>query len=167
MGFKLNLTNDEIRSAQGNFEPVPAGTYGAKIFEAVQKKSKAGNEMYELNFKIVQGPAGINRKLKSWFVLSGKGLFKLVELNKATDFPYPDKNTPAGEFEFPDADEYLGKDVNLVIGVEDYNSVDDDGNDVVRQRNVVKNVRPYDEDKITTEEDLAEAAESDDSAFTL
>jgi hypothetical protein len=37
----------------------------------------------------------------------------------------------------------------------------------VRQRNVVRNVRPFDEDKITTEEDLAEAAESDDSAFTL
>lgn len=166
MGFKLNLTNDEISAAQGNFSALPAGTYGAKVFEAVQKKSKANNEMYELNFKIVEGPAGINRKIKSWFVLSGKGLFKLVELNKATDFPYPDKNTPAGEFEFPDADEYIGKDVNLVLAVETYNGVDGDGNDAELTRNVVKNVRAYDPDKITTAEDLEEGDE-DNSAFTL
>jgi hypothetical protein len=164
MGFKLNLTNDEIKNAQGNFEPVPAGTYGAQIFESVQKKSKAGNQMFEINYKLTEGPAGKGRKIKSWYVLSGKGLFKLVELNKATDFPYPDKNTPAGEFEFPDADEYLGKEVNLVLDVEDYASVDDDGNDTTRQRNVVKRVAAYDPDKITTAEDL-EGADEDESLF--
>lgn len=167
MGFKLNLTNDEIKNAQGgNFKPLPAGTYGAIVFESVQKNSKAGNPMFEINYKITEGPAGINRKIKSWYVLSGKGLFKLVELNKATDFPYPDKNTPAGEFEFPEADEYLGKEVNLVLDVEDYNGVDADGKDATLQRNVVKRVLPYDADAITTEEDAEDAA-VDASAFTL
>lgn len=163
MGFKLNLTNDEIKQAQGGFPTLPAGTYGAVIFENVQKKSKAGNEMFEVNYKITEGPAGVGRKIKSWYVLSGKGLFKLVELNKATDFPVPSKG---GEFELPDADEYLGKQVNIVLDVEEYASVDDDNNDVTRTRNVVKTVKPYDEDAITTEVDEEDEG-ADASAFTL
>lgn len=169
MGFKLNLTNDEIKQAQGGgFATLPAGTYGALVFENVQKKSKAGNEMFEVNFKITEGPAGVNRKIKSWFVLSGKGLFKIVELHKALGgadegFPIPDKS---GEYEFPEADEYLGKQVNIVLDVEEYASVDDDGNDVTRTRNTVKNVRVYDADKITTEDEL-EDDDADSSAFSL
>lgn len=169
MGFKLNLTNDEIKQAQGGgFPTLPAGTYGALIFENVQKKSKAGNQMFEVNFKITEGPAGINRKIKSWFVLSGKGLFKIVELHKALGaedggFPIPNKS---GEYEFPEADDYLGKQVNIVLDVEPWETVDEDGNDATRTRNTVKNVRAYDPDKITTEDEL-EDEDADASAFSL
>lgn len=199
MGFKVNLTNDEVKQAQGGgFSVLPAGIYGAQIFENVQKKSKnSNNEMFETNYKLIQGPAGLNRKIKAWYVLEGKGMFKIVELHKALGgedegFAIPSK---AGEYEFPDADEYLGKTVNLTIGVEDYNSVatqqDVDFNKtaeagtevlnsetgepvvkvdepVTKQRNVVKNARPYDEDEITTAEDLENAEEdAPASGFTL
>jgi hypothetical protein len=149
MGIKLNLTNDEIKSAQGGFPVLPAGVYGANIYSSELKNSKAGNPMYVIDFKITEGQAGIGRKQRSWFVLSPNALFSVIGLNKAVGFPYPTKDTPAGEFEFNDADDYVGKKVNIVLEVEDYESVDEDDNDVVKQRNVVKRVNAYDTDKVT------------------
>ena len=64
MGFKLNLTSDEIKKAQGgSFQPLPAGTYGAIVFDVAEKTSKAGNDMYEIDFKITEGPEGIGRRV--------------------------------------------------------------------------------------------------------
>lgn len=157
MAVTLNLTNDDIKAAQSTGpKPLEAGTYGAVIFESQLKESKAGNQMYVLDFKITDGPEGIGRKLKSWFVLKPDALFSLIALNKAVDFPYPTKDTAAGGFEFPDADEYLGKEVNLQITLEPYNSVDEDGEDIVAFRNNVKKVFKYDEAKISgaTSEDV-------------
>jgi len=151
MGIKLNLTNDEIKKAQssGNFEPLAAGVYGAVIYTSELKESKAGNPMYVIDFKITEGQEGIGRKQRSWFVLAPQALFSVIGLNKAVGFPYPTKDTPEGEFEFNDADDYLGKKVNIVLEVEPYESVDDDGNDVTKFRNVVKRVNAYDTDKVT------------------
>lgn len=151
MGIKLNLTNDEIKAAQssGSFPTLQAGTYGAVIYTSELKKSKAGNPMYVIDFKITEGPEGIGRKQRSWFVLAPQALFAVIGLNKAVGFPYPTKDTPAGEFEFNDPEDYVGKKVNIVLEVEPYESVDDEGNDVTKTRNVVKRVNAYDEDKIT------------------
>ena len=149
MGIRLNLTNDEIKSAQGGFPVLPAGVYGATIYSSELKQSKAGNPMYVIDFKITEGAAGIGRKQRSWFVLAPNALFSVIGLNKAVGFPYPTKDTPAGEFEFNDADDYVGKKVNIVLEVEDYESVDEDDNDVTKQRNVVKRVNAYDTDKVT------------------
>ena len=128
MGFKLNLTSDEIKNAQGGgFKPLPAGTYGASVYDVTEKTSKAGNDMYEIDFKITEGPEGIGRKQRGWFVVSGKALFSVVGLLKALDFPYPSKDTPEGEFEFPDGDEFLGREVNLKITQEAYETENEDG----------------------------------------
>lgn len=152
MGIKLNLTGEEIKQAQGDFTPLAEGTYGATIFDAKFKDSRAGNPMYELTFKITDGPEGIGRQIRGWFTLTAKALFKVVELNKAVGFPYPNKETPAGEFEFADADEYLGQKVNLLIIQEPYESVDDDGNDITAFRNNIKKVVKYNaDDAVATE----------------
>lgn len=192
MGFKLNLTNDEIKSAQGGFATLPKGTYAANIFSNTFKMSKATppNPMFEIEFKITQGQAGIGRKIRGWFVLTPKALFKVIELHKALGgadegFPYPDKNTDPGDFEFPETDEYLGKPVNIVIDVENYASVangDDvlngvlnsdteqpvkaEGEPVTKTRNTLKYVRAYDEDTLTSEDDEGTAA-GGDIAFSL
>lgn len=159
MGFKLNLTSDEIKSAQGGgFQPLPAGTYGAIVYDVTEKQSKAGNDMYEIDFKITEGPAGINRKQRGWFVVSGKALFAVVGLLKALDFPYPTKETPAGEFEFPDGDEFLGREVNIKIDQEAYETEDDEGKTVTAYRNTLKRVFAYDPDRIDVAEDDAEEA---------
>lgn len=163
MGFRLNLTNDEIKAAQGNnFAALPKGTYGAVIFSNTFGLSKSSNNpMFTIDFKITEGQAGIGRKIRGWFSLTGKALFKVVELHKAIDFPFPDKNTPAGEFEFPETDEYLGKEVNIVIDVEEYTTDEDDanGDPIKATRNTFKYVRPYDADKHTVagDEDGTEA----------
>lgn len=151
MGFKLNLNNDEIKAAQSTgFPALAAGTYGAVIYTAVQKKSKSGNEMFEIDFKITDGPEGIGRKQRGWFVLAPQALFAVVGLNKAVGFPVPSKDTVTdGAFEFAEADEYVGQKVNIVLEVQDYESVDDDGNDVTKQQNNVKRVSKYDPDKHT------------------
>ena len=161
MGFKLNLTNDEIKTAQGGgFKPLPEGVYGAIVFDVKEKQSKAGNDMYEIDFKITEGPEGIGRKIRSWFTVSGKALFSYVGLAKATGKPYPDKTTEAGEFEFPDGDEFLGDEVNLKIVQEAYETEDDDGEVVTAYRNTIKRVFAYDPDKITTEIDDEDAPAS-------
>ena len=150
MGFKLNLTNDEIKNAQGGgFKPLPEGVYGAIIFEAEEKVSANGNDMYRINFKITEGAEGIGRKQYGYFTVTGKALFSVVGLLKATGFPYPTKDTPAGEFEFPDAEEFLGKEVNIKIGQDPYTTEDDEGNTVTAYRNNIKNVYAYDPDKIS------------------
>lgn len=161
MGFKLNLTAAEIKTAQGgSFPPLPEGTYGAVIYEVVEKQSKAGNDMYQIDFKITEGPEGIGRKQRGWFVVSGKALFSVVGLLKALGLPYPTKDTPAGEFEFPDGDEFLGREVNIKLSQEGYETEDASGNVVTQFRNNVKSVFAYDPDKIdeAADEDSAPSA---------
>lgn len=154
MGIKLNLSAQEIKDAQGNFEALPAGTYEAVIYDAKFGQSKSSNNpMYTLTFKLL-GAHAKNRQIRGYFVLTAKGLFKLIELNKAVGFDYPKKDTPAGEFEFPDAEEYIGLKVNLVLDKEPYESVDDDNNNITAFRNNVKRVNAHDEDKLSDPEDL-------------
>lgn len=154
MGFKLNLTADEIKTAQGGgFKALPAGTYGAIVYDVKEKQSKAGNDMYEIDFKITEGPEGIGRKQRGWFVVSGKALFSIVGLLKALDMPYPDKNSEPGEFEFPDGDEFLGKELNLKIDQEPYETENEEGEVVTAYRNSIKRTFAYDPDKITQAED--------------
>lgn len=150
MGFKLNLNNDEIKAAQSTGFPVlEEGIYGAVIYTAVQKKSKSGNEMFEIDFKITDGPSGIGRKQRGWFVLAPQALFAVVGLNKAVGFPVPSKDTVTdGAFEFAEAEEYVGLKVNVFLEVQPYESVDEDGEDVTKFQNNVKRVTKYDESKV-------------------
>lgn len=151
MGFKLNLNNDEIKAAQSTGFPVLAeGTYGAVIYTAIQKVSKSGNPMFELDFKITDGPEGIGRKQRGWFVLAPQALFAVVGLNKAVGFPVPTKDTVVdGEFEFEEVEEYVGKKVNVFIEVTPYDSVDEEGEDIVKYQNGIKRVTAYNPDKHT------------------
>lgn len=160
MGFTLNLTAAEIKNAQGGaFPALPAGTYGATIFEVVEKQSKAGNDMYEIDFKITHGPEGIGRKQRGWFVVSGKALFAVVGLLKALDLPYPKKGDE-GEFHFPDGDTFLGEEVNIRIKQEPYKTEDEEGNTITAYRNSVSGVFKYDEDKHDAADDAEEAPSS-------
>jgi len=163
MGIKLNLTNDEIKAAQsaGSFPVLAAGTYGAVIYTSELKQSKAGNPMYVIDFKITEGAEGVGRKQRGWFVLTANALFSVIGLNKAVGFPYPTKETPEGEFEFNDAEDYVGKKVNIVLEQQPYESVDEDGNDVTKLQNNVKRVLAYDTDKVTG----AEVVKADEGFF--
>lgn len=162
MPISINLTNDEIKKAQSGFSPLPEGTYGAIIYGAKVDTSKnSGNLMYVVDYKITEGPEGIGRKIKAWYTLAPHALFGVIGLLKALGLEYPKE---AGEFEFPDADEFVGEEVNIKIVKEPYQGVDDEGNDVTLERNNVKNVYAYNADKISTSD---EAAAEDKSGVFL
>lgn len=159
MGIKLNLTQDEIKAAQSTIpKPLAEGTYGALIFTAEVKESKAKNPMYVIDFKITDGPEGINRKIKSWFVIMPTALFSVNRLLKALGLPYPDKDTAEGEFEFPDPDGFVGEKVNLKIVQEPYQTVNEDDEEITAYRNTVKAVYAYDEDKHTVEGETSDSS---------
>lgn len=161
MGFKLNITPEDIKNATGNtFEPIPEGIYGATIVEAVVKDSKAGNPMYALNLRISEGATGIGRKIRSWHVIQGPGSFSSAALLKALDLPYLKKGMTEEEiadFEFPDADDLIGRELNVKIKVESYEGLDEDtGEAETRYRNNVAGTYKYDPDRHTElEEDDA------------
>ena len=149
MGKTINLTQDEVNQAKGIFKPRPEGIYGAVIYSAKEAVAKSsGNDMFVIEYKTTEGQGKPGRKLTAYYSHSKPAWFKLRELLKATGFTINDK---AGEQELPDPEEFLGIAVNLAVTIEDYDSVDDDGNDIVRQRNTVNKVHVYDEDKIDTE----------------
>jgi hypothetical protein len=188
MGFKLNLTKDEITAAQGGGFPVlPKGTYGAVIYSCKQEISKSSQQpMFTIDYKLTDGPVPVGkRRIRAWYSLTPKALFKVIELNKAVEFPYPNKDT-VGEFEFAEPDEYNSIPVLVKIEVEDYASVSTETDveqgvlnsetgepvtaeeePVTKQRNVVARVLKYDEDKITTADDLAADEQDDEGKFTL
>lgn len=183
MGYKLNLTDDEVKQAKGNnFDVLPDGTYGAVVYDIKQEISKSsGSPMYTINYKITSTP-GKGRRIRAWYSFQPKALFKLNELNKALGLPVPDKG---GEYEIPDPDEYLSEEVNLVIGKRSYETVATDkdvengvladengvvgpegepvkeGDPITKFQNEVRKVFPYDEDRHTSaEEDAEERAAS-------
>lgn len=158
---KVNLTQEEIKAAQSSRPaPLPAGIYGAIIYTAVQKDSKAKKPMFEIDFKITDGPAGIGRKQRAWFSLAPNALFSTIALMKALDLPYPDKDAEPGEFDFTDAEDLVGERVNIRLIQTPFNTVDDDDNPVVAFQNEVKGVKAYDESKHTSADDVEDGADT-------
>ncbi len=148
MGFTLKLTKENIEQAKGqSFEPIPKGVYGATIYEAKVGPSKSsGNPMYTVTYKVDFN--GKPRKVKSWHVIQGPGSFSSANLLKALGLPFPDKDTKEGDFEFPDADELIGEELNVKVDVEPYDSLDEDtGEEVTRYNNVIRGTFAYDESK--------------------
>ena len=157
MGFTLTLTKENIEQAKGgSFEPLPKGTYGATIFEAKTGPSKSsGNPMYTITYN-VQVPGGKSRKIKGWHIIQGPGSFSTKNLLKALGRPTPDGE---GEFEFPDADELIGEELNVKIGIDPYDTINPDtGEEETRYNNTIDGTFPYDEDRHSTFEDDEEGA---------
>ncbi len=161
MGIKINLTPEEVKDAQGGFNPIPEGVYAATIVDAKLGKSKAQNPMYIIEYLITDGPeVRKNFKLKGWYVLKANALFGVIGLNKAVGFAYPKgaADLEDGGFEFPDADEYLGQEVNIKVIQSSYLTEGDDGEEVTAYRNEVKAVYKADPDKVDgpVDEDAAD-----------
>lgn len=162
MGVKLNLTQDEINKAKGIFPALPAGVYGAVVFEAKDAVSKSsGNPMYTVTYKITESGTGegVGRKFTSYYAHSEKAWFKAREFFKALGRKDIIDGIESGELEFPEIDdlEVLGEEINLKLKIEEYETEDDDGNDVIGERNVVDRVFQYDESKLTGAEDESSA----------
>lgn len=166
MGFKLDINKEDIKNAVGgNFEPIPAGVYGGTIVEAVVKDSKnSGNPMYALNIRVSEGATGIGRKIRSYHVIQGKGAFSSTALLKALDLPYIRKDMTEEEladFEFPDGDELIGRELNIKVGIDSYPGMNEEtGEEETRYRNQILGTFPYNPDKFTELEDDDEGSDS-------
>lgn len=165
MGFKLTVSKKDIENAVGgNFEPIPAGIYGATIIEAEVKDSRAGNPMYALQHRISAGATGIGRKIRSWHVIQGPGAFSSTQLLKALGLPYLRKDMTEQEledFEFPDADDLIGEEINVKVTVESFKGLNEEtGEEETRYRNNIGGTYAYDEDRHTELEDDEESSDS-------
>lgn len=110
-------------------KPLEPGTYNASIISATPKKSKKGNPMVEVKFKVQNGDKEVTRL--AWPMTSGAGAFGFDQLLRASGF-----DSIADQIKIPgsgvqfDTDELVG--VALKIRVE--NELDDSDNvrDVIK-----------------------------------
>lgn len=79
--IKLDFSN----VTGGSFEPVPAGDYLLEIEKVENKVSKAGNDMLNITFNIVEGEYE-GRKIFDLYVLTEKALWKLKDLFAALEY---------------------------------------------------------------------------------
>lgn len=105
----VKLSNDEIKG----FSLRKEGRYTVEIVKVEEKKSKGGNDMYELEYNVLEAPEGAQKgKIRDWVLLEGF-LSSLVQLIKATGFPMPKDETE--ELSIPAPEEFEGKE--LVVDI--------------------------------------------------
>lgn len=139
----LNLSGRKVLAEKSNsFEPLPAGTYGVSIYdvkaeEIAAGKRNAGDTSYNIQFKVLDGQTGANRRhferiliAPTWvefgekeeqdnftfinFIAALRGVAPKVvraELDAATK--------GEGEFSVPTPKDLLGKKLNLTLDVKE------------------------------------------------
>ena len=88
-----------------------AGKYPARIIEAVEKTSKAGNDMIELRVGVIDRNGNV-REFRDWLVATDRGALKLRHAAEAVGAL---AQYEAGEIS---AEDFPGHDVRVQIGVE-------------------------------------------------
>lgn len=74
--IKLDFSN----ITGGDFEPIPAGDYTLEIEEVKEQVSKAGNQMLNITFSVIDEGEYKGRKIFEHYVLTEKALWRLKEL---------------------------------------------------------------------------------------
>lgn len=74
--IKLDFSN----ITGGGFEPIPAGDYTLEIEEVKEQVSKAGNQMLNITFSVIDEGEYKGRKIFEHYVLTEKALWRLKEL---------------------------------------------------------------------------------------
>lgn len=112
MGIHVDFTG-----VSSGFEKIEPGTYLARVSKIEQRMSQAQKPYLNWEFTIVGGEYDGR---KAWYMtsLSPNALWKLKEV--LINAFGKDKEDLAGNFEFDETD-YIGEEVALVIGEEEYN----------------------------------------------
>lgn len=121
----MALINPDTSEMQ-EFKPLEPNTYPARIISAVPKKSKKGNPMLEVTFKVQSEGKEITRK--AWPMTSGAGAFGFDQLLRACGFDAVAEQikTPGSGVQF-DSDELVGKEIQVRVDneLDDNNQVRD------------------------------------------
>lgn len=114
MGLKVNFSRTEAESSVR--QVVPSGEYNCKVFEIETREVKpgsvhAGKPYWNVQFVIQSGTYAKNRLLSNIMLFAGKDgtLSSLAQFLRALGYEVSE-----GEFELPDPNELIGKDINVV-----------------------------------------------------
>ena len=112
MGMHVDFTG-----VSSGFEKIEPGTYLARVTKIEQRMSQANKPYLNWEFQIVGGEYD-NRK--AWYItsLAPNALWKLKDM--LINAFGKSKEELAGEFDF-DETEFIGEEVALIIGEEEYN----------------------------------------------
>ena len=106
--IKINITEEALVETGGSYEPVPAGSYNATIFdvksETVKSGDNAGKPRYNVQFALT-GEGVNNRRVFSYIPLyvakdfwKTKSFFSAIGVDMAAgDFVVPEPNELAGK----------------------------------------------------------------------
>ena len=113
MGLKVNFSKDEAESKAR--EVVPSGEYHCKVVEIELREVKPGTEnvgkpYWAVQFVIQSDKYAGNRLYANIMLFEGKDgtLGSLSQFLKAMGY-----DVMPGEFELPDADDLMGRDINV------------------------------------------------------
>lgn len=111
-------------------EPVPAGTYKAEVVFAQEGASKAGQPKIDLRYKIIGGEQD-GRQVLDTMSFHPQALWRtklsLQAMGFAKDF--------SGEI---DAGDLIGREVTIVVAIEESSQTDEDGDPYPPRNRVVK-----------------------------
>lgn len=114
MGLKVNFSKQEAESSVR--QVVPSGEYNCKVFEIETREVKPGSPhvgkpYWHVQFVIHTGPYASNRLISNIMLFAGKDgtLSSLAQFLRALGFEVSE-----GEFELPDPNDIIGKDINVV-----------------------------------------------------
>jgi hypothetical protein len=106
-GLRVNFSSKEATSEAR--EPMPAGKYHVKITDIDPRESQSeknfGKPYWAIEFTVQEGPYS-DRKAWTNCMLFDGALYTLSQLMKSTGY-----DVDEGDFEVPDSDELIGRDV--------------------------------------------------------
>ncbi|OYV38965.1 MAG: hypothetical protein B7Z80_08640 [Rhodospirillales bacterium 20-64-7] len=105
-------------------KPLPDGQYLARIVEAFETTSKAGNDMIELRV-VVRGKDGDEREFRDWLVGNDRGALKLRHAAEAVGALAKYEAGEIGQDDFPGHDVRVKIIVEKRRGYPDQNRIED------------------------------------------
>lgn len=114
MGLKVNFSRQEAESSVRQIPP--SGEYHCKVFEIETREVKPGSvhvgkPYWHVQFVIQGGPYVNNRVMSNIMLFAGKDgtLSSLAQFLRAMGYEVSE-----GEFELPDPNDVIGKDLNVI-----------------------------------------------------
>lgn len=114
--LKINVTEEALASSAGSYEPIPAGSYNATVYEAkleeVKSGDNAGKPRLNVQFSITD-EGHKNRRVFSYVPLYvAKDFWKAQSFFKALGY-----DMKAGDFEVPTPNELAGKPIGVRVKI--------------------------------------------------
>jgi len=116
MGLKVNFSSEEASSEARSVELLPRGEYHVKITDVEDREcgdnsKNPGKPYWGIQFTVQDGQYE-DRKLWTNCMLFSPALYTLSQLMKALGY-----NIKEGDFELPDSDDLIGRDVVVAVRI--------------------------------------------------